>query len=54
MARKEQRIQEAVIDEQNKEGPPFILEMAQNEKAIEEKFTFELLQDFVIGLFSSV
>ena len=37
MARQEQRIQEAVIDEQNKEGPPFILEMAQNEKAIEER-----------------
>lgn len=36
-ARQELKVQEAIIDDQNKEGPPFILEMAKNEKAIEER-----------------
>ena len=30
-------MEEAFIDEQNKEGPPLILEMTSNERAIEEK-----------------
>ena len=35
LARHERRIQEAVTDEQNKEGPPMLLEMAANEQAYE-------------------
>ena len=30
-------IAEAIMDEENKEGPPFLLEMAKNEKEIEER-----------------
>ena len=37
LAKQEQRMQEAVIDEQNKEGPPFLREMAANEKEHEER-----------------
>ena len=36
-AKEEERAVNAIIDEQNKEGPPFILEMEERENAILSK-----------------